>query len=812
MRTDHSAYRHRTAPLRRIRAPPLSTLFAFHPVKTATGFLLLLLTCCWLPACLHAQAPPRYSVSGTVRDAKTGETLPGATVEVAEPKGLGTTANEYGFYSLTLPEGEYVLRLSYSGYTTATRPLSLHAPATLDLALGGMQTELKEIVVTGEARNANVTSAQTGVTKLDVAAIKDVPVLFGERDVIKVLQLLPGVKSAGEGNSGFFVRGGGPDQNLILLDEAPVYNPSHLLGFFSTFTSEAIKNVTLYKGNPPAQYGGRLSSVLDVTMNDGDNQRFGVQGGIGLISSKLAVEGPIVKDRGSFLITGRRTYADIFLGLSSDTNIKGSQLYFYDLNAKANYRIGAKDRVFLSGYFGRDVLGLGSGAFGIDWGNATGTLRWNHVFSPKLFSNTSLIYSNFNYGFKISSGSNDFRIVSRVQDYNIKQEFQYFANPRHSLRFGVNAIRHSILPNEVQAGNSTGINNVAIEERTGWENAAWIGDDWKPNDKLSVSYGLRGGLFFVMGGPTYYTFQSSGDVQDSVRTKAGAIVATYPTLEPRISGSYLLSPTSSIKASYARNVQHIRQLTTATATTPTDRWIMSSNILGPALADQVTVGYYRNLRNNSYELSAETYYKAIQREIDYRDGAQLNARNDVEGQILFGTGRAYGLELLARKKTGRLTGWVGYTISRSERQVAGINAGAWYPTRQDRLHDVSVVALFRLNKRWNLSANFVYWTGNAVTFPSGKYEADGQLLFYYNGRNQDRLPAYHRLDLGATYQTRPRKRWQGEWAFSVYNAYGRENAFRIDFQQDPNDPSRTQALQTSLFRYVPSVSYNFKFK
>lgn len=429
------------------------------------------------------------------------------------------------------------------------RTISLKGALKQDVSLSESNTELEEVVIRGEARNANVTSAQSGVTRLDIAAIKDVPVLFGERDVIKVLQLLPGVKSAGEGGSGFFVRGGGADQNLILLDEAPVYNPSHLLGFFSTFTSEAIKNVTLYKGNPPAQYGGRLSSVLDVTMKDGDNQRFGVEGGVGLISSRLALEGPIVKNKGSFLLTGRRTYANIFLGLSSDTSLKGAKLYFYDFNAKANYRLGARDRLFLSGYFGRDVLALGGGLFGIDWGNATGTLRWNHEFNPKLFSNTSFIYSNFNYGFKISSGANTFEILSRLEDFNIKQEFQYFPNPKNSLRFGANAIRHSILPNEIKAGQSTGINNIVIQKRFGWETAAWAQNDWKAAEWLNVSYGLRGGMFFVMGGPDYYNFNGDGTIRDTLQTRDGEVVKSYATLEPRISASFVVSDDKSFKAS-----------------------------------------------------------------------------------------------------------------------------------------------------------------------------------------------------------------------------------------------------------------------
>lgn len=759
-----------------------------------------------------ASAQKKFTVSGTVRDNKTGETLIGATVQVSSQKNLGTTTNEYGFYSLTLTEGEYELSISYSGYATTRQKITLTQNLKNDVSVSTSATELQEVVVTSEAKNKNVTQAQTGVEKLDIAAIKDIPVLFGEKDVLKTLQLLPGVKSAGEGNSGFYVRGGSADQNLILLDEAPVYNASHLLGFFSTFNSDAIKNVTLYKGNPPAQFGGRLSSVLDIKMNEGDNKNYGVSGGIGLISSKLTVEGPIVKEKGSFLVTGRRTYADMFLKLSSDSTLNNNKLYFYDLNAKANYKFGKNDQVFLSGYFGKDVLGVG-GLFGIDWGNTTATLRWNHVFSNRIFSNTSVLYSKYNYTIKINPGKEDgFDILSQIQDWNLKQEFQYYANPRNSIRFGFNVINHTILPGEIKASPRSSVNSMELQKRRAWENSIFANNEWKAAHNLNISYGMRLSGFSVMGGSDYYTFNDKGESIDTIRYDKGEVVKTYWNLEPRISASYILNEASSVKASYARNTQNLHLLSNSTTSSPTDRWIGTSNIIKPEISDQVALGYYRNFSDNKYEFSAETYYKAMQNQIDYKDGATLYGNNDVEGQLLFGDGRAYGIELYVKKKEGRFTGWIGYTLSRSERKINGINNNEWYVAKQDRTHDISIVGIYQLSKRWTVSGTFVYYTGNAVSFPSGKYTVDNKVMFYYTERNGYRMPSYHRLDLGATWKLRERKHWQSEISFSLYNAYGRENAYSIQFREAKDNPQRTEAVQTTLFRWIPSISYNFRFK
>lgn len=752
-----------------------------------------------------------YSISGTIKDKSNGEPLIGVVVQVAENKSIGTATNEYGLYSLTLKEGEYTLVFSYLGFKTISEKINLKGNITKNISLEEKGNELKEVEVRSIAKNDNVTSTSMGTERLSMAQIKDIPVLFGERDVLKTLQLLPGVKSAGDGNSGFFVRGGAVDQNLILLDEATVYNASHLLGFFSTFNSDALKDVTLYKGNMPAQYGGRLASVMDVRMNDGNNQKYEVSGGIGLIASRLMVQGPIKKDKGSFLISGRRTYADMFLKLSPEENQRNNRLYFYDLNLKANYTLGAKDRLFLSGYFGKDVLGV-SNIFGIDWGNATGTLRWNHIFNAKLFSNTSLIYSNYNYNIGLTIADNDFRILSRIIDWNLKQEFQYYPNPKNTIKFGFNSIYHDVLPGKIEASATSGINNFAVTKRYGWENGIFINNDWKSGTRFNLSYGLRLSIYSVLGPGSYYNFDAEGRPTDTSVYRSGTFVKTYVNPEPRISGSYIFNESHSVKASYARNTQHMHLLSNTTSTSPTDRWIPNSNIIKPEISDQVSAGYYRNFKQNKFESSVETYYKAMLNQVDYKDGANLTANELVEGELLFGIGRAYGVEFSVKKKEGKFTGWISYTLARTERKIAGINNGEWYAARQDQTHNLAVVGIYRLNPRWTISSTFVYNTGNAVTFPSGKYSVSGQTYFVYTERNGYRMPAYHRLDIGATCKLRDRKNYVSELAFSLYNAYGRENAFVINFRENPVNPNLTQAVQYSLFRFVPSISWNFNFK
>ena len=755
-------------------------------------------------------AQNKFTISGTIKDKRSGESLIGATIKLQELNG-GVVSNSYGFFSVTVPSGKYTMAISYVGYLTYTQLVELSGNLTLQVELIP-ESNLSEVVVSSRKKNDNITKAVMGVEKLNIAEINQLPVIFGEKDLLKSIQLLPGIKSAGEGNSGFYVRGGGSDQNLILLDEAPVYNASHLLGFFSTFNSDAIKDITLYKGGMPAQYGGRLSSVVDVKMKDGNNKGYDVSGGLGLISSRVNVEGPIVKDKGSFIISARRSYADLFLKLSKDSAQKNNTLYFYDLNLKANYTLGKNDRLYLSGYFGRDVLGFGE-TFGTNWGNTTGTLRWNHVVSNKLFSNTSLIYSDYIYNIKIKSGTDKFVITSQIQDVNLKQDFDYFINNGNKIKFGANVIRHSVSPGRIVAEATSNLKSSEIQNRYSWESAFYASHDVSVNDKLNIVYGLRFSNLAAVGPGNYYTYDGKGNTLDTVHYGNGKTVVSYWNLEPRFSASYQLTEAKSVKASYNRNIQNLHLLSNATTTTPTDLWLPSTNNIKPEIADQFSVGYFQNFRNNQYEFSIETYYKSLQNQIDYRNGAQLRSNDHVESDLLYGVGRAYGVEFLLKKKFGRLNGWVGYTLSKTERKFDNINNGKYYNAKQDRTHDLSIVGIYKLTDRWTLSSTFVYSSGNAVTFPSGKYQLDGQTHFLYTERNGYRMPAYHRLDIAATVQNKHNKfrKYQSSWTFGVYNLYGRENAFTIDFKDDPKDPTKTIAEQTALFRFVPSVTWNFSF-
>jgi hypothetical protein len=750
-----------------------------------------------------------YSLYGTIKSARTGELIIGTTI-VVEGGSTTTISNEYGFYSLTLAAGNYTLQLSAIGMRAKQLEISLTKDIQLDIVMEEETKELETVTVTSNTTGRNIRNPQMSVEKINLQEIKNVPVLFGERDVLKTIQLLPGVKSAGEGSSGFYVRGGAADQNLILLDEAPVYNASHLLGFFSTFNSDAIKNVTLYKGAMPSQYGGRLSSVVDIKMNDGNNKDYGVSGGIGLIASRLNVEGPLQKDRSSFLLSARRTYADVFLKLFGDSSLKKTKLYFYDLNAKMNFILGEKDRLYLSGYFGRDVLSQEELA-GINWGNATGTLRWNHVFNKKLFSNTSLIFSNYDYKINVNSQASDYGIFSRIRDWNLKEELQWYANSKNTITFGVNSIYHTIKPGEISVGGNNGTTAHNLPDRYSLENALYAGNTWRPGEKLSINYGLRLSEFSILGKGDYYTLDSEGKVIDTMHYKRGEVVKTYINPEPRIAASYQLSNSSALKLSYTRNTQNLHLISNSTSSSPTDKWVASTNIIKPEIADQLAIGYYKNLSNARYELTIEAYYKNMQRQIDYRNGAQVFTNEAIETQLLFGKGRAYGIEWLLKKRTGKLSGWISYTLSKTERRIEGINNNNWYNARQDRTHDIAIVGMYQLNKKWILSANWVFYTGDAVTYPTGKYTLDNEVYFYYSERNGYRMPDYHRLDIGATKQLKKGKRFSSELNFSIYNAYGRANAYQINFQESEDDPSKTEAVKTSLFTFVPSISYNFKF-
>ncbi|MBW8522875.1 TonB-dependent receptor [Chryseobacterium chendengshani] len=758
---------------------------------------------------ITAFAQEQRTISGTVRDGKNGELVIGATIKVEEDPTINITANEYGFYSLSLPQGNYTVAVAYGGYENYRQTVQLDQNVKLDLILNQEKertTQIDEVIISAVKKDKNLTSAQMGTETLSIKSIEKLPVLFGEKDVLKTIQLLPGIKSNGEGSSGFSVRGGATDQNLILLDEAPVYNASHLLGFFSTFNSDALKDASIIKGNSPAQYGGRLSSVMDVKMKDGNNKDYNVNGGIGLISSRLSVEGPIQKEKSSFIVSGRRTYADVFLKATDD--FKDSKLYFYDLNLKANYQINENNRLYISGYFGRDVLGLGN-TFATDWGNTTATLRWNSIINSKLFSNTSFIYSNYDYKVSLTSNDNTFGLDSQIQDWNLKQDFSWFAGNKHSVRFGLQSIYHTITPS---SASGTSVSSFPRNSRYSWENALYINDDFKATEKLTVNYGLRLSMFSVLGGDTFNTY-NNGVLTDSQFLEKGKFGKTYINLEPRITANYRINEVSSIKGGYARNTQNLHLLSNSSSGNPTDQWIGSSYTVKPEIADQISAGYSRNFNNNNYEINAEVYYKLMQNQIDYKNGAEItfDTAADVEAELLFGKGRAYGFEIIAKKKSGKLTGWISYTLSKTERKINGINDNNWYNARQDKTHDLSVVATYELNPKWSFSGLFVYSTGNAVTFPTGKYELLGQTIFQYSKRNADRMPAYHRMDLSATYEPGNNKRFQSSWSFGIYNVYGRENAYTIAFEDNPEKLGTTRAMQTSLFKFVPNITYNFKF-
>jgi TonB dependent receptor/CarboxypepD_reg-like domain/TonB-dependent Receptor Plug Domain len=773
--------------------------------------LMMLLLFFAISTTAFAQSTKPFTVSGTVKDISTGETLIGASIQLTSGKTVSTLSNSYGFFSLNAAQGNYTLNTSFGGFALNTIAIAINKDTTITILMQPKKNQLDAVVVTGVKKNNNIPKAIMGVEKLNMAQINKLPVLFGERDIMKSIQLMPGFKSAGEGNAGFNVRGGNADQNLVLLDEAPVYNASHLLGFFSTFNSDAVKDVSVYKGGMPAQYGGRLSSVVDIKMKDGNSKKLDVAGGLGIISSRINISAPIVKDKGSFIISGRRTYADAFLKLQKDTGQGTRTLYFYDVNLKANYKISNKDRVFLSGYFGRDVLGFGD-AFGADWGNKTATLRWNHIFGNKLFSNTSLIYSDYNYNLRIKAGTEKFKGFSNIVDYNFKQDFDWSASNKSKIKFGGNFIKHNVLPGSVTAEKiTTGIKPV--QEKLFYESALYASHEWKATDKFEIIYGVRASNIAIKGPGNFFEYNSKGDITKTTKYTKGQTVKTYFNVEPRLSLSYKLTDVASIKASYNRNVQNLHLITNTTSANPTDVWLPSSNIIKPEIADQVALGFYKNSKNGMYEFTSEVYYKDLQNQIDYRNAAQILANDNVESELLFGKGRAYGVEMMMRKTSGKLTGWVGYTLSKVEKKIVGINNDQYFNARQDRTHDISIVAMYDISKKWNISGTWVYNTGNAVTFPSGKYNASGQTVFLYTERNGYRMPAYHRMDIGVNFEPSINKtrKYKSSWSFGLYNAYARENAFSINFRENKDDRTKTEAVQTSLFRIIPSVTWNFKF-
>ncbi len=766
-----------------------------------------------------SQAQQQFTVSGTITDAKTGESLMGVNIFLKSNPQKGVVSNYYGYYALRLPAGTYTLVFSSLGYEQEEIVIDLQKDTKQDIKLMPVSETLEEVVINQQSKVRNVRSTVLGTHRLSVKSIENLPVLLGEKDIIKILQLLPGVKPAGEGQSGFYVRGGNIDENLILLDEAPVYNASHLLGFFSVFNSDAIRDVKLYKGHIPARYGSRLSSVLEVRMKEGNNQELHGQGGIGLISSRFTLEAPIVKDKASFLISGRRTYADLLMrAISSNPDVDNTKLYFYDLNIKTNWRINPNNRLFLSGYFGRDVFGFDEerDQFGFSWGNATTTLRFNHVFNNRLFSNTSVIFSDYNYRIKLEEqGYTDFyfNLGAGIQDISLKNDFNYYLNDRHKINFGFDLTHHTLKPSMFESSeNNDELEVLNLNNRYALENALYASDEYSISNRLKLYYGLRYTHFIHLGGGEYNKYDTYGNVEFTKKYDRWQAVKTFHGLAPRISLSYAFNDEQSVKAAFAKTYQFLHLMSNSSSSNPTDVWMPSGLNIPAQTSYQTSLGYFRNLKDGQLEFSAEMYYKIMQNVVDYKTGTRITLNPEVEKYLLYGQGKAYGLELLLRKKQGRLNGWIAYTLSRSLKQFDGINNGQWFSARQDRIHDVSVVLSYKLSPRLDLGAVWVYYTGNAVTFPAGFYQIDGQEYPYFTERNGGRMPDYHRLDVSVTLHNKPGKKFRSSWNFAMYNAYGQLNPYIIYFRQDWASGSHTlKPKQITLFRWVPSITYNFKF-
>ncbi len=790
-------------------------------MKFRTAFSLL--CCLLLKISLQAQQPTKKNtINGYVKDQFTGETLIGATISV-KGGGRNVLTNTYGFFSITLKEGEQTLNVSYVGYAAQSLKFDLHKDTTINVGMTGVGPMGENVVVVSQKRDNNLKSAQMGKVTLPIEQIKSIPAFLGEVDLLKVVQLMPGVRNAGEGSSGIYVRGGGPDQNLILLDDAVVYNTGHLFGFFSVFNADAIKNVSLIKGGMPAQYGGRLSSVLDVAMKEGNNQRFQVDGGIGLIASRLSVQGPIKKDKSSFIISARRTYIDALTKpfISDSSQFHGSGYYFYDLNAKANYKFSDKDRLYVSGYFGRDVFDFKNSRQSLNvkipWGNGTGTVRWNHVFNKKLFANTTAVYNDYHFTFKALQNNFEVQLASGIKDLSIKQDWDYYPYAQHKVKFGGLYTFHRFTPSVVSGRqDSVVFNPQNASVKYAREAAVFLQDDWEVSPKLQLQAGLRYSMFQQVGPNTIYQKDADGNRTDSVVYGKGQVVKTYGGLEPRATLRYTLNDETSLKASVTRNLQYIHLVSNSGTTLPTDIWVPSTYKVQPQISWLYAAGLFRNFKDKMFETSLEVYYKQMDHQIEYREGYTPNSLDDTENSFVFGKGWSYGAELLVNKTKGKLTGWVGYTLSWTWRKFDSLNFGEKYPAKYDRRHDLSVVAMYELSKKWKLSATFVYGTGNAATLPQRFYIVNGVLTQEYSRINQYRLPSYHRLDLSAilTPKKNEGRKWKTEWVFSVYNAYSRKNPYFIYYDQTGEALSgnlQIQAKQVSIFPIIPSVTWNFKF-
>jgi hypothetical protein len=774
----------------------------------------------------HLLLAQDYTISGRITDSKSGEDLTGATVLVIGTT-TGVATNSYGFYSLTLKKGTYKISFRYVGYNEIEKTVVLDKNTTINLDLVEKSKDLDEVIISAKAEEAKVENKQINVIKLDMQTVKRIPVVFGEIDVLKTVTMLPGVISAGEGNSGFSVRGGTQDQNLILLDEATVYNVSHLLGFFSVFNGDAIRDLDVYKGGIPPQYGGRLSSLIDIRMKEGNNKKFAGTGGVGLLSSRLTLEGPIVKNKASFIVSGRRSYADIFLPLSPLEDAKNSKLYFYDFNAKINYKLSDKDKLFISGYFGRDKFGLAD-IFGNSWGNKTATVRWNHLFSKKLFSNQTFIFSDFDYQFNVNlSEINSIEFFQGIRDYSYKSDFAYYYSPRHKFNFGAVITHHTFNPGEIRPIGEKSIltEPIILDKRKALESAIYSEHEFKISTKFKVRYGIRYSIFNNLGSSKEYTFSydSAGAepiVNQVLTYKKNKFYNTYHGLEPRASANYSISKTDAVKASYNRTFQFLQQASNTASSLPTDQWIPANINIKPQISDQVALGYFKNF-DKGYETSVEVYYKYMQNQVDFRDNAVLFLNDKVYGELLTGHGWSYGSEFYIKKTKGKLKGFISYTLSKSMRQIKGINNYVAYPTNTDRRHNLTVSTNYDINKKWDVNVNFVLYTGNPVTYPQGRYVYDGKIIPFYGTRNSQRFPRYDRMDLGVNYYPSMRKNGKVEstWNFSLYNVYGKRNPYIITTgtrKTKASDGSEVDTgipitEQVALFRWIPSITWNFKF-
>ena len=761
----------------------------------------------------------RFTISGYIQEENSGENLIGVSIYDKDSK-KGTTSNQYGFYSITLEKGTYEIIYSFIGLHTIPKKINLNKNIRLNISLSEKSILSEEVIITSERQDKNIENTNMSQAKLEVKDIKQLPVILGEIDVLKSAQLLPGIQSGGEGNSGLYVRGGGPDQNLILLDEAVVYNAAHLFGFFSVFNADAIKDINIIKGGMPAEYGGRLSSVLDISMKDGNNKKYEADGGIGLLSSRLTLQGPAQKNKSSFIVSGRRTYIDVLSKpfMPEDNAFSGSGYYFYDLTTKINYRISDKDRLYLSGYFGRDVFTFANSdndiGIKIPWGNATTSLRWNHLFNDKLFMNASLIFSDYRFEFNIEQQEFELKIFSGINDWNTKVDFLFQPNHRHTIKFGTNYTYHEFTP-----GNATGRSGDVVFEpdkifkQYSNEGALYLSDDFEVSDVLKIHAGLR-----------YSSFQHSGYIsfRDYIKNEFKASKDNYRHIEPRLSFRYKLNTTSSIKGAYTQNYQYIHLASTSSVSLPTDLWIPSSSGIEPKFSNQYALGYFKNLKNNMYETSVEVYYKEMTNLIEYKEGVlpEDNTNSSSDDAFAFGNGDSYGVELLLKKSKGKTTGWIGYTLSKTTRYFEEVNEGIAFPAKYDRRHDLSITATHKLSDKWTLSSVFVYATGNSITLPTERYMIGGNIYTEYTSRNGFRMDPYHRLDIGATYTPAKKKKFQSSWNFSIYNIYSRKNPYFIYFAlESPEGVDGNiqegnltpKAYQVSIFPILPSVTWNFNF-